>query len=152
MEYFSGIMMRSDFNVFWSNVNLCGFSVYTSSNQSSIGSLGASNKIPKLQFTSLTLFWVGLLVTTVGYVRYSNAITHENIMLKDNIKELQILLIQRNYALSKFGTDGKYGPETIRAVKAFQRDYMTSITGKINSKFMMMLSNPNNVNKRPDLN
>lgn len=36
---------------------------------------------------------------------------------------LQTKLIQRGYALEKYGADGKYGAETAEAVKAFQHDH-----------------------------
>jgi len=106
----------------------------------------------KLQFTSLTIFWIGLLITTIGYVRFSNAITNENSILRDKVKELQVLLMRRNYVLPKFGADGKYGPETMNAVKAFQRDYMGNVTGLVTSNMLNLLENRNNINKKPELN
>lgn len=38
-----------------------------------------------------------------------------------DVKELQELLMQLGYKLTKYGADGKYGAETMAAVKAFQK-------------------------------
>lgn len=37
------------------------------------------------------------------------------------VKALQILLMGRKFSLPKYGADGSYGPETVNAVKAFQK-------------------------------
>ena len=42
---------------------------------------------------------------------------------------LQEMLMQRSYALPKYGADGKYGNETVNAVKAFQRDNGLKVDG-----------------------
>ena len=40
----------------------------------------------------------------------------------EQVKALQILLMGRGYSLPKYGADGDYGDETIKAVKSFQKD------------------------------
>lgn len=40
----------------------------------------------------------------------------------EQVKALQILLMGRGYALTKYGADGDYGDETVKAVKALQKD------------------------------
>lgn len=47
----------------------------------------------------------------------------------EQVKALQILLIGRGYALSKYGADGDYGDETVKAVKAFQKAKGISVDG-----------------------
>lgn len=40
----------------------------------------------------------------------------------EQVKALQILLMGRGYTLPKYGADGDYGDETVKAVKALQKD------------------------------
>ena len=40
----------------------------------------------------------------------------------EQVKALQILLMGRGYSLPKYGADGDYGDETVKAVKALQKD------------------------------
>ena len=41
----------------------------------------------------------------------------------DAVRELQHLLMERGYSLPKFGADGDFGNETLKAVKAFQKSH-----------------------------
>ena len=43
-------------------------------------------------------------------------------MKGEDVRALQQLLIERGYALPRYGADGEYGAETERAVRAFQTD------------------------------
>ena len=47
----------------------------------------------------------------------------------EQVKALQILLMGRGYSLPKYGADGSYGDETVRAVKAFQKAKNIAVDG-----------------------
>lgn len=47
----------------------------------------------------------------------------------EQVKALQILLMGRGYKLPKYGADGDYGDETVKAVKAFQKEKKISQDG-----------------------
>lgn len=47
-----------------------------------------------------------------------------------DVRTLQHLLIERGYALPKYGADGTYGAETERAVRRFQTDHGLECDGK----------------------
>lgn len=53
----------------------------------------------------------------------------------------QWLLMAHGYALPRYGTDGKYGDETIAAVKAFQRDKGLDVDGVVGPKTWAALLN-----------
>jgi len=71
---------------------------------------------------------------------------------KEEVKDMQQLLIDRNYVLPRFGVDGKFGTETLAAVKAFQRDYMEEVTGKVTLDMIELLQNEENINQNPEMN
>ena len=48
----------------------------------------------------------------------------------DAVKELQKALQSAGYSVGSTGTDGKYGPRTARAVKAFKKDYKIQGNGQ----------------------
>lgn len=61
----------------------------------------------------------------------------------EKVRELQQLLMDRGYALPKYGADGDFGAETEKAVKAFQRDWGLSQDGVCGPKtWAMLLSTP----------
>ena len=73
--------------------------------------------------------------------------------MKDQVEEMQTDLIARNYILPEFGIDGKYGPETLAAVNAFQRDYFPSDIGEvITTEMLKAMKDSGNVNKKPQEN
>ena len=72
--------------------------------------------------------------------------------LKDEVKEMQQLLLDRNYVLPRFGVDGRFGPETLAAVKAFQKDYMDEVTGEVTSDMIELLKDEENINQNPEMN
>tara|TARA_R100001086_G_scaffold60443_2_gene27911 strand:+ start:629 stop:2071 length:1443 start_codon:yes stop_codon:yes gene_type:complete len=71
---------------------------------------------------------------------------------KEDVREMQQLLIDRNYVLPRFGVDGKFGPETLASVKAFQKDYMDEVTGTVTLEMLDMLKDEENINKNPESN
>ena len=71
---------------------------------------------------------------------------------KEQVREIQQLLIDRNYVLPRFGVDGRFGPETLSAVKAFQKDYMSEVNGEVGSEMIELLKNEENINKNPEMN
>ena len=50
-----------------------------------------------------------------------------------NVKELQALLIARGYSCGAKGVDGKFGNDTLAAVKAFQKDNGLKVTGTVDA-------------------
>ena len=55
----------------------------------------------------------------------------------DAVKELQSALNAAGYSVGSTGVDGKYGPRTARAVKAFKKDYKIQGNGQeIDTKTM----------------
>ena len=73
--------------------------------------------------------------------------------MASKVEEMQTDLIARNYILPEFGIDGKYGPETLTAVNAFQRDYFPSDIGEvITTEMLKAMKKKGNVNKKPQEN
>ena len=52
----------------------------------------------------------------------------------DAVKYLQTLLLNLGYSLPKYGADGDYGNETLKAVKAFQKDWGLKEDGVVGEK------------------
>lgn len=50
----------------------------------------------------------------------------------DDVKELQNDLLKLGYSLPKYGADGDFGSETVKAVKAFQKEYGLPVDGVMN--------------------
>ena len=46
------------------------------------------------------------------------------------VEEMQRLLIKAGYELPKYGADGDFGNETLKALKAFQKDHGLKVDGK----------------------
>ena len=58
----------------------------------------------------------------------------------EKVKQLQTMLVRAGYRVGSTGVDGKYGPRTSNAVKAFKQDYNLSGSGSsIDSKAMTLL-------------
>ena len=52
----------------------------------------------------------------------------------DDVKELQVYLIQLGYDCGKWGADGDFGDATEMAVKEFQKDHSLTVDGEYGSK------------------
>ena len=72
--------------------------------------------------------------------------------MKDEVREMQTDLIQRNYVLPRFGVDGKFGPETLAAINAFQDDYGFEKSKNISIEVLNALKKEENINKNPQIN
>lgn len=70
----------------------------------------------------------------------------------DIVRDIQTLLVDRNYILPRFGIDGKFGPETQAAVEAFQTDYMSKVTGMVDDAMNVKLGDETNINLKPERN
>lgn len=57
----------------------------------------------------------------------------------DDVKWVQNALLQRRYRLPKYGADGDYGTETLKAVKQFQRDKGLKDDGAVGEKTITAL-------------
>jgi len=57
----------------------------------------------------------------------------------DEVASAQIGLINAGYSLPVHGIDGKFGPETKKAVEEFQKDNNLPVTGKIDQATYLML-------------
>lgn len=51
-----------------------------------------------------------------------------------NVTKLQKLLMEKGYALPKYGADGSFGTETLNAVKNFQEDHGLTVDGVVGQK------------------
>lgn len=65
-------------------------------------------------------------ITSWNYLEY-DSLLHVN----SDVKELQNLLISLGYNVGEAGADGKFGKDTIAAVKQFQADYGVEKTGEV---------------------
>ena len=70
----------------------------------------------------------------------------------EKVKEVQELLVSRNYLLPRFGVDGKFGPETEATVMAFQKDHRLGGGGKVDEKTIKALGDETKINKNPEIN
>lgn len=52
----------------------------------------------------------------------------------DDVRKAQSLLVSKGYSLPRYGVDGKYGNETISAVKKYQKDHSLAVDGVIGPK------------------
>ena len=52
----------------------------------------------------------------------------------DKVRELQILLIKHGHSVGNAGADGKFGPDTDEAVRAFQQAKSLDVDGKVGDK------------------
>jgi len=58
----------------------------------------------------------------------------------DEVKEIQLALVQKGYPLPKYGVDGKIGKETRGQIKKFQKDNNLTVTGEVNSETAEVLT------------
>jgi len=65
---------------------------------------------------------------------------------------MQQALINLNYILPRFGVDGKFGPETLTSVNAFQKDHGFVESETVTEEMLTALKNPKNINKNPEIN
>ena len=72
--------------------------------------------------------------------------------MRPQVKEMQQDLITLNYVLPRFGVDGKFGPETLKAVNAFQSDHGFEESNTIDEETLKAMKNPENINKNPEIN
>lgn len=57
----------------------------------------------------------------------------------EDVKELQVLLLQLDYDLGKWGADGEFGDATELAVRAFQTDHDLEVDGVVGEKTLAAL-------------
>jgi murein DD-endopeptidase MepM/ murein hydrolase activator NlpD len=71
---------------------------------------------------------------------------------EDMVEIMQQNLINNNYILPKFGVDGKFGPETLKAVNAFQKDHNFKVGEEVTREMLKALEDESLVNKNPAIN
>ena len=71
---------------------------------------------------------------------------------EDAVEIMQQNLINNNYILPKFGVDGKFGPETLAAVKAFQKDHGFEVGEEVTRETLKAMEDETLVNKNPTIN
>ena len=71
---------------------------------------------------------------------------------RNDVKEMQQDLITLNYVLPRFGVDGKFGPETLTSVNAFQKDHGFVESETVTEEMLKAMKNPKNINKNPEIN
>lgn len=71
---------------------------------------------------------------------------------EDEVEIMQQNLINNNYILPKFGVDGKFGPETMKAVNAFQKDHNVEVSDIVTPEVLKSMANDKLVNKNPQIN
>lgn len=87
--------------------------------------------------------------TTTNYEFGSR--TLKNGMSGNDVKELQEMLMEYQYILSKFGADGKFGAETERAVKQYQTENGLKVDGIVGpDTFASLLNNHGADHPEPD--
>jgi len=72
--------------------------------------------------------------------------------MRSKVREMQEYLISLNYVLPRFGVDGKFGPETLKAVNAFQADHGFEVSDKVDEETLRAMKNLKNINKNPKIN
>ena len=86
----------------------------------------------------------GALTQGDGYVSRQTA--------SSKVEEMQSDLMRRNYVLPKFGVDGKFGPETLKAVNLFQKDHGFEVSEIVTAQMLTALKDESKVNEKPELN
>ena len=71
---------------------------------------------------------------------------------RNEVRVMQQDLITLNYVLPRFGVDGKFGPETLKAVNAFQGDHGFVQSETVSEEVLKAMKNPKNINKNPEIN
>ena len=71
---------------------------------------------------------------------------------RDAVEIMQQNLINNNYILPKFGVDGKFGRETLRAVNAFQKDHGMTVGEEVTREMLKNMEDESLVNKNPAIN
>lgn len=64
---------------------------------------------------------------------------HFGMQKSEEVKKLQQNLIKLGYNLGKWGADGDFGPDTLAAVKQFQRDKGLQVTGMVNNQMQEVI-------------
>lgn len=62
-----------------------------------------------------------------------------NYTVEKNVENIQNSLIALGYKLPQYGADGKFGPETLNAIKEFQKANGLPVDGKANQSFIKKL-------------
>jgi len=90
---------------------------------------GGGDKLTKKIITDLDkLKNVSDLEFKPGFINYNQ-----------DVEPIQVALKLLDYPFPKFGIDGKFGPETEKAIKLFQKDNDLESTGKVNSDLITKL-------------
>lgn len=68
----------------------------------------------------------------------------------EEVRVMQQHLVNREYSLPRHGVDGRFGPETERAVKSFQKDHNLTVDGVVTGEVLTAMQDTKNVNPTPN--
>jgi|3_EtaG_2_1085321.scaffolds.fasta_scaffold14666_2 hypothetical protein len=71
--------------------------------------------------------------------------------MREEVREMQTDLIALNYILPKFGIDGKFGPETLKAVNTFQSQHGFEENKVVTSEVLKAMKDEDNLNTKPEI-
>ena len=72
--------------------------------------------------------------------------------MREEVKEMQMDLLKRGYQLPDFEDDGEFGPETLAAVHAFQKDHGFEKSEEVTPIVLKAMKDEKKINKNPEEN
>ena len=101
------------------------------------------------QIKRLTMFQPGNEMSLNEIVPVEGIISLKKGNRGDEVRTMQQELVNRKYSLPRYGVDGKFGPETERAVKSFQQDNEFTTDGVVTTEILTAMKDVNNTNPNP---
>ena len=105
--------------------------------------------ITESQIKRLMMFQPGNEMSLNEIVPVEGIITLKKGNISDDVRAMQQELVNREYALPRWGVDGRFGPETERAVKSFQKDHGLTVDGVVTTEVLTAMKDTENVNPNP---
>ena len=105
--------------------------------------------ITESQIKRLMMFQPGNEMSLNEIVPVEGIITLKKGNISDDVRAMQQELVNREYTLPRWGVDGRFGPETERAVKSFQKDHGLTVDGVVTTEVLTAMKDTENVNPNP---